>query len=81
MNCSFLRALLETWYVARARRYCVSHSRAAQAPKKAEGGAVPTNVLGPGALTVREGEHVFGVARILASFNDTFVCVHAHSVL
>ncbi len=28
--------------------------------------------LGPGA---REGEHVFGVARILASFNDTFVCV------
>lgn len=28
--------------------------------------------LGPGA---REGEHVFGVARILASFNDTFVYV------
>ena len=33
--------------------------------------------LGPGA---REGEHVFGVARILASFNDTFVCVHFHRV-
>lgn len=26
--------------------------------------------LGP---TVREGEHVFGVAHIFASFNDTFV--------
>lgn len=28
--------------------------------------------LGP---TVREGEHVFGVAHIFASFNDTFVHV------
>ena len=27
-------------------------------------------ILGP---TVREGEHVFGVAHIFASFNDTFV--------
>lgn len=26
--------------------------------------------LGP---TVREGEHVFGVAHIFASFNDTFI--------
>jgi small subunit ribosomal protein S14e len=33
---------------------------------------VTNTTLGPGA---REGEHVFGVARILASFNDTFVCV------
>jgi ribosomal protein S11 len=41
------------------------------APKKAAaagGGDVVT--LGP---TVREGEHVFGVAHIFASFNDTFV--------
>jgi ribosomal protein S11 len=31
---------------------------------------------GPGA---RDGEHVFGVAHIFASFNDTFVvCFHTH---
>nr|CAB3448936.1 unnamed protein product [Digitaria exilis] len=29
-----------------------------------------TVTLGP---TVREGEHVFGVAHIFASFNDTFI--------
>lgn len=54
---------------------CVSSCslRAVQAPKKGEPTEPVTNVtLGPGA---REGEHVFGVARILASFNDTFVCV------
>jgi hypothetical protein len=43
-----------------------------QAPKKEAGEATVNAVLGPGA---REGEHVFGVARILASFNDTFVYV------
>ncbi len=32
--------------------------------------------LGP---TVREGEHVFGVAHIFASFNDTFVVSLASS--
>ncbi|PNH05491.1 40S ribosomal protein S14 [Tetrabaena socialis] len=46
------------------------------APKKAAKGedAAPKEVvsLGP---TVREGEHVFGVAHIFASFNDTFVHV------
>ncbi len=45
------------------------------APKKAKGdGEAPKEVvsLGP---TVREGEHVFGVAHIFASFNDTFVHV------
>ena len=41
------------------------------APKKAR--AEQENVsLGP---TVREGENVFGVAHIFASFNDTFVHV------
>jgi small subunit ribosomal protein S14e len=29
-----------------------------------------TVTLGP---TVREGEHVFGVAHVFASFNDTFI--------
>ncbi|GFR45737.1 hypothetical protein CHLRE_11g480150v5 [Chlamydomonas reinhardtii] len=45
------------------------------APKKAaKGDEAPKEVvsLGP---TVREGEHVFGVAHIFASFNDTFVHV------
>lgn len=44
-----------------------------QAPKKAAKaeGEEKTNVtIGPGA---REGENVFGVAHIFASFNDTFV--------
>jgi ribosomal protein S11 len=49
-----------------------SHSLT-QAPKKeGDAAAAPTTTQGPGA---REGEHVFGVARILASFNDTFVYV------
>ena len=39
-------------------------------PKKTSEAVVENTTLGPGA---REGEHVFGVARILASFNDTFV--------
>ena len=43
-----------------------------QAPKKEAGEPTVNAALGPGA---REGEHVFGVARILASFNDTFVYV------
>lgn len=47
----------------------------AQAPKKAvkaegEGEGKPNTTIGPGA---REGENVFGVAHIFASFNDTFV--------
>lgn len=47
------------------------------APKKAKGaakaaGAEETAQLGP---QVREGEHVFGVAHIYASFNDTFIHV------
>ena len=43
------------------------------APKKGGGGQPAANVsLGPQA---REGELVFGVARIYASFNDTFVHV------
>lgn len=42
------------------------------APKKAPAAAAPAeNIqLGPQA---REGENVFGVAHIFASFNDTFV--------
>ena len=39
------------------------------APKTAAAPKEPV-LLGP---QVREGEHVFGVARIFASFNDTFV--------
>mmetsp|Transcript_31422 Transcript_31422/g.60591 ORF Transcript_31422/g.60591 Transcript_31422/m.60591 type:complete len:153 (+) Transcript_31422:108-566(+) len=44
------------------------------APKKKGGEetAEENTTLGP---TVREGEHVFGVAHIFASFNDTFVHV------
>ena len=43
------------------------------APKvKAAGAGGDVVTLGP---TVREGEHVFGVAHIFASFNDTFVHV------
>ena len=35
-------------------------------------------LTGPGA---REGEHVFGVAHIFASFNDTFVVyIHIHKL-
>lgn len=42
-------------------------------PKKDKGEAPKENVsLGP---VTREGEHVFGVAHIFASFNDTFVHV------
>jgi hypothetical protein len=42
-----------------------------QPPKKAAKVAVVENVqLGP---QVKEGENVFGVAHIYASFNDTFV--------
>ena len=42
-----------------------------QAPKKTKTEETKENVtLGPSA---REGEHVFGVAHIFASFNDTFV--------
>merc|ERR1739848_19104 len=41
------------------------------APKRKGGDGNKENVtLGP---TIREGEHVFGVAHIFASFNDTFV--------
>ncbi|QIW95569.1 hypothetical protein AMS68_001087 [Peltaster fructicola] len=40
--------------------------------KKVERGAQENIALGP---QVREGELVFGVARIFASFNDTFVHV------
>ena len=36
-------------------------------------------LTGPGA---REGEHVFGVAHIFASFNDTFVVyIHIHKLI
>lgn len=48
------------------------------APKKAKaakgggGGGEEATQLGP---QVREGEHVFGVAHIYASFNDTFIHV------
>lgn len=43
------------------------------APKRATKSGNEENVaLGP---AVREGEHVFGVAHIFASFNDTFVHV------
>ncbi|KAJ3049811.1 ribosomal protein S14, S11 [Rhizophlyctis rosea] len=42
-------------------------------PKAAKKAAAPENIqLGP---QVREGENVFGVAHIFASFNDTFVHV------
>jgi len=47
--------------------------QAAMAPKKGGGEQVEASTtLGP---TVREGEIVFGVAHIFASFNDTFVHV------
>lgn len=42
------------------------------APKKSAGGAQENVTIGPAA---RDGEHVFGVAHIFASFNDTFVHV------
>lgn len=42
------------------------------APKRAPKAAEENVALGP---AVREGEHVFGVAHIFASFNDTFVHV------
>ncbi|POY73374.1 hypothetical protein BMF94_3711 [Rhodotorula taiwanensis] len=42
------------------------------APKTAVKADAPTTSLGP---NVKEGELVFGVARIFASFNDTFVHV------
>jgi small subunit ribosomal protein S14e len=42
------------------------------APKKKSGGAEENVTLGP---TTREGEIVYGVAHIFASFNDTFVHV------
>ncbi len=65
------------WYCPQAQRWAdQAPDRApAEMSKKvklpaATGGDVVT--LGP---TVREGEHVFGVAHIFASFNDTFVHV------
>jgi len=42
------------------------------APKKKSDEAAENVTLGP---TSREGEHIFGVAHIFASFNDTFVHV------
>merc|ERR1711975_139181 len=47
-----------------------AHSAAKMAPKKAPAPKQENVQLGPQA---REGELVFGVARIFASFNDTFV--------
>merc|ERR1712204_163026 len=44
----------------------------AMAPKKVRAEEAPAVSLGP---QVREGEIVFGVAHIFASFNDTFVHV------
>merc|ERR1711939_309464 len=49
-----------------------AHSAAKMAPKKAPAPKQENVQLGPQA---REGELVFGVARIFASFNDTFVHV------
>merc|ERR1711975_169793 len=49
-----------------------AHSAAKMAPKKAPAPKQENVQLGPQA---REGENVFGVARIFASFNDTFVHV------
>merc|ERR1712072_546037 len=49
-----------------------AHSAAKMAPKKAPAPRQENVQLGPQA---REGELVFGVARIFASFNDTFVHV------
>ena len=45
---------------------------ASMAPKRKERKQEETVTLGP---QVREGEHVFGVVHIFASFNDTFVHV------
>merc|ERR1712174_35643 len=45
---------------------------ATMAPKRKERKQEEIVKLGP---TVREGEHVFGVVHIFASFNDTFVHV------
>merc|ERR1712232_772014 len=44
--------------------------RATMAPKRKERKQEETVTLGP---QVREGEHVFGVVHIYASYNDTFV--------
>merc|ERR1711908_248214 len=49
--------------------------RATMAPKRKERKQEETVTLGP---QVREGEHVFGVVHIFASFNDTFVHVTNH---
>lgn len=45
--------------------------------KKVKEAKEDTVTLGP---TVREGEHVFGVAHIFASFNDTFVVSGSSSI-
>ena len=49
-----------------------SERTANMAPKKKGGGAEENVTLGP---STREGELVYGVAHIFASFNDTFVHV------
>ena len=49
-----------------------SERTAKMAPKKKGGGAEENVTLGP---STREGELVYGVAHIFASFNDTFVHV------
>merc|ERR1712013_492765 len=46
--------------------------KGSMAPKKVKAEGVEAVTLGP---QVREGENVFGVAHIFASFNDTFVHV------
>jgi small subunit ribosomal protein S14e len=51
-------------------KYIIQYSK--QAPKTKEAAPKENIQLGP---VVREGENVFGVAHIFASFNDTFVHV------
>jgi hypothetical protein len=66
-------ALVTFFLLSRCRRRlhpCVGLYR--MAPKKAPKETQENVTLGP---AVREGEHVFGVAHIFASFNDTFVHV------
>ncbi|GJN00679.1 hypothetical protein PR202_ga17875 [Eleusine coracana subsp. coracana] len=60
-------SLLEQPHHSQLAVFCLSQSRRKTREPKEE-----TVTLGP---TVREGEHVFGVAHIFAFFNDTFIHV------
>lgn len=66
-------ALLGTLFCWAVVCCIIQHQSVKMASKSKKSGGNAENVtLGP---TVREGEYVFGVAHIFASFNDTFVHV------